>query len=303
MKKILITGGAGFIGSHCIPLLIEKGYEVHVVDLRASQVKHPSLHWHKIDILNSCELSNLLSEVKATHLVHLAWYTEHKTYWTALKNHDWVSASLALIKSFRNYGGKRAVVAGTCAEYDWGHGICSEDITPLNPATLYGICKDEFRQKLEIFSKEMGFSSAWARIFFAYGPAEHPNRLISSVITSFLEERPVLCSAGNQKRDFLYVEDIASAFVSILESNFEGAINIGSGIPISVKEVINIIADKIGRSDLIEFGKVPISPSEPPLLIADTSKIREIVRWSARYDLKQGLDKTICWWRDYLKKE
>ncbi len=303
MKRVLVTGATGFIGRHCLPLLLKEGYEVHAAEISDKHVTCAGVNWHQVDLLNFKNMDKLISSIKPTHLLHLAWYTEHKTYWTTLKNHDWVSASLALIKSFRNYGGKRAVVAGTCAEYDWGYGICSEDTTPLNPATLYGICKDEFRQKLEIFSKENGFSAAWARIFFAYGPAEHPSRLVSSVIASLLEERPVLCSAGDQKRDFLYVEDIASAFVSILESNFEGAINIGSGIPISVKEVINIIADKIGRSDLIEFGKVPISPNEPPLLIADTSKIREIVRWSARYDLKQGLDKTICWWRDYLKKE
>jgi nucleoside-diphosphate-sugar epimerase len=303
MKKILITGAGGFIGRHCLPLLLKDGYEVHAAEISTNHLACAGVNWHQVDLLGTKNIDELFSSIRPTHLLHLAWYTEHKTYWTSLKNHDWVSASLALIKSFRNYGGKRAVFAGTCAEYDWGAGICSEDTTPLIPITLYGNCKNDLRKELEDFSNEEGLSSAWARIFFAYGPAEHPHRLVSSVIASLLEERPVFCSAGKQKRDFLYVEDIASAFVSILESHFEGAINIGSGIAISIEEVINIIADKIGRPDLIEFDKLPASSGEPPLLIADTTKIKEKVRWSARYDLRHGLDKTICWWRDYLRKE
>ena len=227
-QKILITGATGFIGRHCLPLFVEKGYEVHAVSFSENDFSYSDVRWHQVDLLNSQETASLVSSVIATHLLHLAWYTEHKKYWTALENHDWVRASFDLVKAFRSYGGQRAVIAGTCAEYDWGQGRCSEDTTPLLPATLYGACRNELRQKIETFSKESGLSSAWVRIFFVYGPAEHPNRLVSSVIASLLEGKLIPCSEGNQKRDFLYVEDVASAFVALLESDFCGAINIGS---------------------------------------------------------------------------
>jgi nucleoside-diphosphate-sugar epimerase len=302
MKKILITGASGFIGRHCLPLLVEKGYQVHAVSFSENDFSCTGVRWHQVNLLNSEETANLVSSVGATHLLHLAWYTEHKKYWTALENHDWVRASFDLVKAFRAHGGHRAVIAGTCAEYDWSQGRCSEDTTPLLPATLYGTCRDELRKKIEVLSKETGLSSAWARIFFAYGPAEHPNRLVSSVIASLLKGKPIPCSDGNQKRDFLYVEDVASAFVALLESDFCGAINIGSGVPVAIKELINIISHKIGRPELVQFGKLPANPNEPELLVADVMKIRNTIGWSARYDLDRGLDKTIQWWKDHLKK-
>ncbi|MDD5108741.1 MAG: NAD(P)-dependent oxidoreductase [Candidatus Omnitrophica bacterium] len=303
MKKILVTGATGFIGRHCLPLLIEKGYQVHAVSFSKNDFSCPGVRWCQVNLLNSKDTDSLVSSVRATHLLHLAWYTEHKKYWTALENHDWVRASFDLVKSFRTQGGQRAVIAGTCAEYDWSQGRCSEDTTPLLPATLYGNCRNELRKKVEVLSKETGLSSVWARIFFAYGPAEHPNRLVSSVIASLLKGKQIPCSEGNQKRDFLYVEDVALAFVALLESNFCGAINIGSGVPVSIKELINIISAKLGRSDLVQFGKITANTNEPELLVADVKKIQDIIGWFARYDLNHGLDKTIAWWKDYLKKE
>ena len=136
-----------------------------------------------------------------------------------------------------------------------------------------------------------------------YGPGEHPDRLVSSVVCSLLRGESIPCSTGYQKRDFLFVEDVASAFVALLGSDVEGAVNIGSGVPVSVKEIIEIISNKIGRSDLIRFGELPVLPNDPPLLVADVRKLKEAVVCAARYSLSEGIDKTIQWWKDHLKKE
>ena len=301
MKKVLVTGATGFIGKVCLPLLLKNGYEVHAVSSKNDQTQRGNVCWHRANLHDTKDVESMISKIQPTHLLHLAWYTEHKKYWASLENHDWVQASFALVQAFRKYGGRKSLIAGTCAEYDWSQGVCSEDITPLLPASLYGACRNELRQKIEVFSKDTGLSSAWGRIFFTYGPSEHPNRLVSSVISSLLQGKMIPCSDGSQQRDFLFVEDVASAFVAILENDFEGAINIGSGTAIRVRDVISAISNKIGRDDLVEFAKLPLPANEPALLVADVKKLKERIGWSAEYDLSRGLDKTIQWWRDYLK--
>jgi len=147
------------------------------------------------------------------------------------------------------------------------------------------------------WSKQTGSSSAWGRIFHLYGPGEHPSRLVASVVRALLRGEPALCSDGRQVLDFLYVEDVASAFVSLLESAVHGPVNIASGIPISVRTIIERIADKIGRPDLIRLGSIA-SAQGPCRILASTQRVREEVRWQPEYDLDEGLDRTVAWWRN-----
>lgn len=300
MKKVLVTGGNGFIGRHCLPLLQAQGYEVHAVDLTVVEAEHPDVKWHKADLLDFAQVSILVGQVQPTHLLHLAWYAIPGKFWTSMDNFRWVQASLDLLQTFASHGGHRVVMAGTCAEYDWKHGYCSEEMTPLSPATLYGACKHSLQVMMDAFSRQTGLSSAWGRVFFLYGPHEHPDRLVSSVIRSVLNGDPAHCSHGNQVRDFLHVEDVASAFVAILESDVQGPVNIGSGRPICLKEVINKIGEKTGRLNLIRLGEKAAPEDDPQLLIADTRRLREEVNWSARHGLDAGLDQTIQWWKDDL---
>ena len=304
MKKVLITGAAGFIGRHCLPILLTKGYEVHAADSRESAKNVPDVCWHQVDLLNSSEICRLMGEVRPTHLLHFAWFTTPGEYWTARENLDWVRASLDLLQAFEEFGGKRVVMAGTGAEYDWRYGYCSEQITPLAPTTLYGTCKHSLQIVLDSFARQTGLSAAWGRIFFLYGPHEHPSRLISSVIISVLKGEPARCSHGNQIRDFLYVEDVADAFTALLESNVTGPVNVASGCPIALRDIIYKIAEKIDRKDLIQLGVLPVSVHEPHLLVADVSRLTNEVGWLPKYNLDRGLEQTISWWKGYfIKKE
>lgn len=167
MKKVLVTGATGFIGRHCLPLLLDKGYEVHAVTSKSSIDGFPDIHWQHCDLLDSGKVSALLEEVKPTHLLHFAWFTAYGEYWTSLENLRWVRSSLELLSSFAKWGGHRIVIAGTCAEYDWQYGYCSENITPIKPSTLYGICKHSLHIMAEGFTRQMDLSVAWGAFSFS----------------------------------------------------------------------------------------------------------------------------------------
>ena len=301
MKKVLITGASGFIGRNCLNGLVRLGYEVNAVTVDPINEVDSVIRWHRANLLNVKEIKKLTAQVKATHLLHFAWYSEPKKYWNSEENFKWGKASQELLEGFYSNGGRRVVMAGTCAEYDWQYGNCFEISTPILPKTIYGKCKHSLQVALENFSKETGLSSAWGRIFYLYGPNEHPKRLVSSVIISLLKGKPALCSHGSQIRDFLYVQDVASAFVALLESNTRGVLNIASGVPLTLKEVICKIGEKLGRQELIRFGSIVLLRDDPPILIADVKKLKEEVGWRPKFGIDKGLDQTIKWWKENLK--
>ena len=163
MKRILLTGADGFIGRHCLPLLLARGYRVHAVSLLPAREKHPQLRWHQADLLNPGDVRELVVGTRATHLLHLAWFVEQGKFWSAMENIRWVQASLDLLQAFVQAGGRRVLGVGTCAEYDWRYGYCSEEFTPLAPRTLYGTCKHCLQTMLGALAKQTGLSEAWGR--------------------------------------------------------------------------------------------------------------------------------------------
>lgn len=296
----MLTGATGFIGRHCLPLLLASGYEVHAVSSKVLEETRSDVHWHQADLLDSGQVLELTGRVQPTHLLHFAWYVVPGKCYSSLENYRWVQASLNLLQTFASQGGRRVVMAGTCAEYDWKYGYCSEQITPLWPATLYGACKHALQIMFDAFTRQTGLSGAWGRIFFLYGPYEHPARLVSSVIRSILQGEPARCSHGNQIRDYLYVQDVADAFVAVLESDVAGPVNIASGYPVALKDIIYKIAGKLSRRDLIQLGAVPTSANDSHLLIADVNRLFDEVGWRPKYDLDTGLEQTIEWWKTHL---
>ena len=243
-----------------------------------------------------------MAELGPSHLLHLAWYVEPGKWIDSPQNFRWVQASLDLLLAFLDCGGQRVAMAGSCAEYDWRYSFCKEELTPLNPNTVYGTCKHSLQQMFDAIITNMGISGVWGRIFFLYGPYEHPVRLVSSVVRSILMDRPAGCSHGNQLRDFLYVKDVADAFVALLDSQITGAVNIASGQPLPLKLIIYKIAEKLNRPDLVRLGAVKTPADEPDLLVGDTTRLLKETGWQPKYSLDQGLEETISWWRNHLNE-
>ena len=302
-KKVLVTGAAGFVGKHCLPLLLDKGFEVHAADVVIPENNLHDVCWHNADLLDVQKTDELIESIRPTHLLHFAWYAKPDEYWNSVENIRWVEGSLRLLRAFHRTGGRRVVMAGTCAEYDWKYGYCSEDVTPLAPSTLYGACKNATQHVLKEYSKVTGLSSAWGRIFFLYGPFENPGRLVPSVILNLLNNKEAPCSHGRQIRDFLYVKDVAAAFVALLVSDVRGPVNIASGKPVALKDIILSIADQIDRKDLVRLGALPQKENEPPILLGDIKRLSEELMWHPQYDLDRGTRETIEWSKEKCNGE
>jgi UDP-glucuronate decarboxylase len=301
MKRVLLTGASGFIGRQAIPALIKRGYEVHCIGRSSGKpdsiANENNVIWHQGNLLQKNDISDLLHSVSPTDLLHLAWDVTPGSYLESIYNFDWVVSSLHLLKEFSESGGKRAVCAGTCFEYDLRCGYCVENLTPIFPTTYYGSCKHLFQSIGERYAVKKGFNFAWGRIFFLYGPYENPTRLVPSVIQSLLKNERAKITHGNQIRDFLHVVDVADAFAAILDSEVSGIINIGSGKPVSIKELVMQIAQVLGKEDEIRLGALPAREDEPQFVVADTSRMRKEVRWSPKYSIEEGIMDTISWWK------
>jgi nucleoside-diphosphate-sugar epimerase len=299
-KRVLVTGATGFIGRHCLPLLTDLGYEVHATSSSARPTSTHGETWHTLDLLDPQAIPSVLRAARPTHLLHLAWYVVPGKLAEAPENFLWLQSSLELIRQFHQHGGARVLVTGTAYEYDWNFGYCSESITPRSPSTFYGTCKHALHVALEGYARRTGLSSAWARIFFLYGPHEHPDRLVPSVVRSLLRGEPARCSHGLQIRDYMHVEDVADGIVRLLDSDVTGPMNVASGRPIMLRDIVLEIARRIGAEDLVVLGAIPTRANDTPLVVADVTRLSEVLRWHPRYTLDDGLEQTIGWWRHHL---
>jgi nucleoside-diphosphate-sugar epimerase len=303
MSRVLLTGATGLIGSRAIAPLLQAGYEVHALARNPPPradggAGGSALHWHAVDLLDPSATHDAVRGIGADALLHFAWYAEHGRFWTAPENLAWAGATLGLVREFAESGGARAVLAGSCAEYQWGiDEACSEAGTPLRPATLYGMAKHATQLVASAYAQNEGFQLAWGRIFLCYGPGEDERRLVPSVIQALLAGREARVSDGMQWRDLMYTDDLARAFVALLQSTVQGAVNIASGEGVRLADVIALIAAEVGRPELVRLGALPRRGGDPERLLADVARLREEVGFESRTGLEQGIRETVAWWR------
>jgi len=311
-NRVIVTGAAGFIGRWSVQPLLSRGFEVHAIVSPARRAaggissQLSSAIVHEVDLLDATSTERVIDSVRPTHLLHFAWVATPGVYWSSRENFQWVEASLRLVRLFGQAGGQRAVVAGTCAEYDWRNAsVCDEDSTPLisrgqADATPYAICKSALREMLASFCASSGIGMAWGRIFYLYGPGEHPERLVASVIGNLLRGQPTRCTHGRQVRSFLHVADVGQAFAALLDSKVDATVNVGSEEPVAIADVILEIARQLDGVELLHFGSRPTDPREPERLLPNTSRLRQLVGWKPRIVLREGIEDAINWWRAQL---
>lgn len=287
-RRILLTGATGLIGRQTIAPLKTRGFTV-VALTRGKRTVAEADETVVADLLDAGAMKAAVRSAGASHLVHLAWHDNVADRWTSPANLDWSAATLQLVRSFAEAGGRAAVVTGSCAEYDWkGDGVFSEG-DRLGAASLYGQAKAATGALLAAAAPAMGITLAWARIFFCYGPGEPPGRLVGDLIMGLSAGNIVECTDGLQRRDFLHTADIGRALAILADRGANGPVNIGSGRAVPVVNVIEAVARLMGRPDLVRLGAQPRSPDDPSCIEADVRRLTSEFGFRPEFDLENGL--------------
>lgn len=283
--RVLLTGASGFLGQYVLRALRQQGIDVVTV---ARSKPESSVDFIEADLLSIVNFEALLKQTRATHLLHMAWYTEHGKYWTSPLNLRWQEATIRLVEAFCVAGGKQVVVAGTCAEYDWSHGYCRENSTPLIPSSLYGTAKDATRRLVMAVCNEYQTPCAWGRIFLPYGNGESSTRLIPSLIEVLQKQRAPFGINAQAFRDFLHASDVAEGFVKLLIANATGAYNICSGEPIRLAEIVRTLASQLEADPEPLLALSIERPGEPTVLCGENLLLKSL-GWRPKLALANGL--------------
>ena len=298
-KKVLITGGTGFIGKNVVNELLKRGYEVHSLVYPPFAEEQEGLVQHEMNLLDSEAVKDFFVKNHFENLIHLAWYVG-KGCQTSNVNLSWVMASLNLLQQFKNNGGQKVLMTGSVSEYDYRNGYLTEDFSSLNNEYLYGKSKAALYILSKEYSKLNGLDFKWARLFNVYGPNEREQRLMPSVINSCLRGEDVKVSDCLKFQDYLHVEDLAKAIVMLFESKTQGAVNICSGKPVQLRQIVEKIAELTEFKGNILWGAIP-TYFEEALVVGNNKRLKQEVGFEPKFSLEEGLKNTINWWKENYK--
>jgi UDP-glucose 4-epimerase len=306
--RVLVTGGAGFIGSHVAEVCLEAGHEVVVIDNLVSGKKRnvpEGARFVETDI-RSEETRNLISEFKPEALFHLGAQMS-VTKSLVDPAHDAsvnILGGLNLLETGRQHGLKRVIFSSTGgAIYGEQEVVPCDESHPKTPVSPYGVTKYAFEKYLEYYRAQFGIDSVCLRYSNVYGPRQNPNGE-AGVIAVFARqlltgESSTIYGDGEQTRDFVYVSDVARANLAGLNAPC-GSYNIGTSREITINQLYQELAKQAGRGDdpVREPGKK--GETRRSALKADLA--RETFGWTPEIDFETGIKKTMDWFRSDCEK-
>lgn len=269
MSRILITGATGFVGLPVAQQLVEAGHDIVAVIRGGSEERLEGLAAEHIlcdDLFAQTPDWWAKSCIGIDRVIHLAWYAEPGKYLTSDKNLTCLAGTLALAQGAVAAGVDQFVGIGTCFEYDLTHGSLSVE-TPLDPLTPYAAAKVATYTMLRAYFAQTDTAFLWARLFYLYGPREDERRLVPYLHAQLAAGQTADLGGGTAVRDYMDVTDTARMIVEDALSDRQGATNICSGKPTTIRALAETIADGYGRRDLLNFGARPDNFTDPPVVI------------------------------------
>jgi UDP-glucose 4-epimerase len=314
MQKIFVTGGAGYIGSICVEILLDSGFEVVVYD-NLSEGHRSAIDKRAIfveaDLADQAKLSATMKEHKPEAVMHFAanalvgesMQNPMKYFRNNFQN------GLNILQAMLDSGTKRIVFSSTCATFGIPEEIPIHEGLPQKPVNPYGESKLMFEKALRWFSEIHGFITVNLRYFNAAGASgqfgEHhriETHLIPNIIKVALGQSPNVQIFGTDYptpdgtciRDYIHIRDLASAHMLALKSEKSDYFNLGTGSGYSVREVINAVEEVTGNT--IPVIEQPRRAGDPPRLIGDSTKIKSTLGWSPKYESVKAIVESAWAW-------
>jgi nucleoside-diphosphate-sugar epimerase len=291
--KVLVTGAAGFIGSHVARALVTRGDDVLAV-LRPGTSRRriddlvDRMRIGEVGLDQPEQVTAILKAFRPEVAIHLAWYAHPDDYLSSRENiHSLSTTNLFAERVFAS-GCRKFVGVGSCVEYS-SRSSPRRESDPTEPRTLYGACKRAASLVVEGLGRAAQAEVAWARVFHVHGRDENPARLLTTVAAALARGHAVNLSPGDQVRDHLHVTDVASALVHLADPGLAGTFNVCSGEGVTLKDVLTLVAEILGRPELLRFGARPYAAGEEHYLVGDPTRLRQSGWRPAWPDLRTGL--------------
>jgi len=309
-KKILITGGAGFIGANFVYKFLDLGYAITVAERKGVDLWRLEKIERKITtvLIDLADYKNVERCIIKTHpdiVIHLAAYGAYQRFQqdvTATVNTN-LLGTINLVNACQKMSVQAFVNTGTNSEYGIKEKPMKEtDI--LEPNNLYGITKAAVTLYCQMMAHKYGFPVVTIRPFAVYGQLEEPGRLIPDIIKACLTNTELKLSSPASVRDFIFIEDLIDGYLAAIKKikKIKGEVlNLGTGKQYSIQDVVTIVK-KITKSSLKpRYGTIKKAQTEPATWVADISKAKKMLVWKPSHTLEEGLKKDIEWFKDNLK--
>ena len=300
--RILVTGGAGFIGSHVVDRLLELGHSVAVVDNLASGSAanlSQAATLYETDIAGPA-LDDVLRTERPEVVCH---YAAQISVQQSMRDpvadaNTNILGSLNLLQSCVRNGVRKVVYTSSGgAIYGEPQYLPCDEVHPVQPLSFYGASKYAIEKYLYVYRLAHGLDYTALRLGNVYGPRQDPTGeagVVAIFAQAMLDDRPMVISGtGEQERDFVYVRDVADASVAALEQGGGESYNIGTGMGTSINRIYSLLKEGSGYSGEASYG--PARPGEVFRIYLDVAKARDGLGWTPRYSLEDGLRETLQW--------
>ncbi len=304
--KILVTGGAGFIGSALVDRLIELGHSIVVIDnLTWGKVKHlhSKVKLYKADIKRRV-LQEIISNEKITHVFHLAAQTDLQEFGTdpltEAKNN--VIGTLNLLECCWRSDVQKIIFSSTAAVYGNPETLPVGEDHLIQPQSFYGLSKYVCENYIHLYQKLYRLDYTIFRYPIVYGPRQDENSnggVVANFLTKMIRNHsPVIFGDGTQSRDFVYVQDVVEANIQALYYGNNQILNISSNVEVTDQRLLEELNQILGMNILPLYE--PGAREEIECFCLDNARARTILNWSPRYDLKSGLIETVNYYSNIL---